>query len=149
MRKPRPVVDRFAERVALTDAGCLVWLGATTGRGYAQIKLGPEDGKRLVYVHRWSYEHHFGPIPNGLEVDHLCRNTLCVKPEHLEAVTPQVNFLRSANPAVLNARKTHCIHGHPLTPENVYTSDLGYRQCRPCTQRRSRETHLRKTGKVA
>lgn len=133
MRRIRPVLDRFAERVALDDSGCLQWLGATTGDGYAQIKLTPTEGKRLVYVHRWSYEHHFGPIPEGLQIDHLCRNRACVNPEHLEAVTPRVNALRSANPTAINARKTHCVHGHPLSGENLKTSRNGaWRYCRTC-----------------
>lgn len=147
-RTVQPVVDRFAQRVALTDSGCLEWLGATTGSGYAQIKLGPDEGKRLVYVHRWSYEHHIGPIPEGLEVDHLCRNTICVLPDHLEAVTPSVNFWRSANAAAVNARKTHCIRGHPLAGANLEASPEGWRRCRECrrVRDRSRLARLRESA---
>lgn len=142
-RTPTPVVDRFAARIALTDDGCIEWLGATTGAGYAQIKLTPSEGKRLVYVHRWSYEYHVGPIPTGLEIDHLCHNTLCVNPAHLEAVTPRINFLRSLNPAVANAQKTHCIRGHRLAGSNLYDSPEGWRVCRPCTHLRGRKRYLR------
>lgn len=141
MKPPYPVVDRFAKRVALTDSGCLQWLGATSGGGYAQIKLTPAEGKRLVYVHRWSYEHHVGPIPPGLQIDHLCRNRTCVNPEHLEAVTPRENVLRSASPVAINAAKTHCNHGHPLTPENTYPSPEGWRRCRECKRTKNRKAN--------
>lgn len=150
MRAPTPVLDRFAARIALTETGCIEWLGATTGAGYAQIKLTPAEGKRLVYVHRWSYEYHKGPIPPGLTIDHLCRNTICVNPDHLEAVTQRVNNLRSPrNPASLNAAKTHCVHGHPLTPENLYISRCGHRTCRACTKRRGRQSYLRSLGRAS
>lgn len=135
---PRPVIDRFADRIAITSSGCIEWTGCTTGV-YGVIKLGPSDGKRQVYVHRWSYEHHNGPIPPGLEVDHLCRNVLCVNPEHLEPVTPRVNTLRSTNPSSLNARKTHCIHGHPFSGPNLLLSSDGLRRyCRECKRANDR-----------
>ena len=124
-RTPTPVIDRFAARIALADSGCIQWLGATNGAGYAQIKLTPAEGRRLVYVHRWSYEYR-------------------------EAVTQRVNNLRSPrNPAALNAAKTHCVHQHPLTPDNLYISREGYRQCRECTKRRGHESYLRRTRKAA
>jgi hypothetical protein len=142
--KVRPVIDRFAERVALTDSGCIEWLGASTGDGYAQIKLSPSEGKRLVYVHRWSYQYHVGPIPEGLEIDHLCHNRACVNPDHLEAVTPRVNWLRSANPTSVNARKTRCIHGHPFAGKNLMVSADGKRRyCRECRRTAYRQKLLR------
>lgn len=147
-RVPRPVEDRFAARIALTESGCIEWFGATNGT-YGVIKLGPAQGKRQVYVHRWSYEHHNGPIPNGLTIDHLCRNVLCVNPEHLEAVTQRENIMRSTSPTALNAAKTRCVNGHPLTPENLYVSRKGHRTCRACTKRRSRASYLRRTEGAA
>jgi hypothetical protein len=136
-------VDRFATRIALTDAGCIEWLGCTTGT-YGVFKLAPEQGKRQVYVHRWSYEHHVGPIPEGHEIDHLCRNVLCVNPDHLEAVTPRVNTLRSSNPTSVNARKTHCIHGHPFSGGNLAVSPDGRRRyCRTCWRTKATRRSLR------
>lgn len=138
MPRPRPPLDRFAEKIALADNGCLVWVACTTGT-YGVFKLGPEHGRRQIYAHRWSYEYHVGPIPDGLEVDHLCRNVLCVNPEHLEPVTPRVNVLRSANPSAVNAQKTHCIHGHPFSGSNLLFSPDGRRRyCRECKRANDR-----------
>ena len=72
----------------------------------------------LVLAHRWSYEHHVGPIPEGLTVDHLCRNTSCVNPEHMEVVTREENAYRGSR----NKDKTHCDKGHELTAANVYVA---------------------------
>jgi len=68
--------------------GCWLWVGSNNGR----YPVFPKGGR---YAHRWSYEHHVGPIPEGYEIDHLCRVTLCVNPTHLEAVTPQENKRRA------------------------------------------------------
>lgn len=151
MGKSRPAIDRFAERVALTDSGCVEWIGCTTGV-YGVFKLGRDHGRRQVYVHRWSYEHHVGPIPVGLEIDHLCRNVLCVNPDHLEPVTPRVNTMRSENPTSLNARKTHCIHGHPFEGDNLLVSFDGRRRyCRTCKRQndRARLARLKTTKGLA
>jgi hypothetical protein len=128
------VLDRFAEKIALTDSDCIEWLASTNGVGYGSFRLDPEQGSRRVYAHRWSYEYHVGAIPDGLHLDHLCRNTVCVNPAHLEPVTCRENLLRGVGSPAQNAAKTHCHKGHALAGENLYISpSTGYRHCRTCT----------------
>lgn len=116
---------------------CWIWTG-TTLRDYGQFWLN-NTTKR---AHRVSYEEIIGPIPDGLELDHLCRNPLCVNPLHLEAVTTSENNLRGNSPALVSERnkkrhaeRTHCAHGHELTFENTYLRKAdGYvrRDCKEC-----------------
>lgn len=136
----RPAVDRFAEKVALTDSGCIEWVGGLNGVGYGQFYVGKkahgDTGK--TYAHRWSYEYHVGPIPDGLHLDHLCRNRACVNPEHLEPVTVRENLLRGEGPSAVHAKKTHCPEGHPYAGDNLYVNPTkGIRQCRACGRERS------------
>lgn len=139
----RPAIDRFAEKIALTDSGCIEWIGGLNGVGYGQFYVGmdanPRTGKG--YAHRWSYEHHVGPIPDGLHIDHLCRNRACVNPDHLEPVTRAENVLRGMGQSALNARKTHCPKGHPLNGANVRIGTKGERKCRACERAQSRKQY--------
>jgi hypothetical protein len=108
------------------DGECLVWTGASS-KGYGQAGL---EG-RTWRIHRLSYVLFVGALDPALEIDHLCRNTLCVNPEHLEQVTTRTNLLRGDGPSGKSARQTHCIHGHPFSGDNLYIHD-GARHCRVC-----------------
>lgn len=95
--------------------------------------------KGSIFAHRFSYIIHKGEIPPKLVIDHLCRNTLCVNPDHLEAVTHKENLLRGIGPTSINAKKTHCIHGHEYTPQNTDYKPNGTRRCKTCHLRISNQ----------
>lgn len=137
----RPVDERFWEKV---DKGgpdeCWPWTAATGGSSGAYGVLAFKVNGRTIhqYAHRLAYELEIGPIAEGLEIDHLCRNPICVNPAHLEPVTHRENVLRGEATSAQNARKTHCIHGHLLSGANVAITKLGHRYCRACRQLRRR-----------
>lgn len=106
---------RFWQKVEKTET-CWLWTGAIGSGGYGHFKT----GGRTVSVHRWAYEHFVGPVPEDLDLDHLCRIRHCVNFEyHLELVTRQENTLRGAGDQAINARKTHCPEGHPYDEKNT------------------------------
>jgi len=111
--------ERFDRRVEERPSGCWEWTGACT-QGYGTFGV----GDRLVRAHRYSYERHRGAIPKGLSLDHLCRNTKCVNPLHLEAVTHQENVRRGRSTLA-----THCRKGHELR-----SGDVGHRRCEECNR---------------
>lgn len=97
--------------------------------GYVRVKVG---GSRLaVHAHRLAYEAVKGPIPAGLQIDHLCRVRNCVNPDHLEAVTQQEN-VRRGRVGENTRSKTHCPQGHPYDEANTYRNPAGSRNCRTC-----------------
>lgn len=98
----------LVEKCNFSQGECWVWPRALDFDGYTKVYF---YGKQ-VRTHVASYETFKGPIPPGLEPDHLCRNRPCINPEHLEAVTHRVNVLRGEGIAAKNARKTHCRKGH-------------------------------------
>lgn len=130
-RYERTEAERFWEKVSTpTPDGCWLWTGGTSIDGYGTFGL--TKSKKTVRSHRWAYEALVGAIPEGLTLDHLCRNTLCVNPAHLEPVTSVVNVQRG------KALITHCPHGHPYDSENTYHW-RGHRICKACQRiRRSR-----------
>ena len=113
-------INRVLSKVVRTD-GCWFWVASINPQGYGNISV----KKRTVGAHRFSYEAFVGPIPEGLQIDHLCRNRRCVNPDHLEPVTGKENRHRAA------LAQTHCKRGHAFTEETTYWYG-NKRQCRKC-----------------
>lgn len=127
---------RFWSKVNITD-GCWEWTGAKDRRGYGRLMVKTPDGRRPRFAHRIGYLETTGHLPTD-ELDHLCRNTSCVRSAHLEPVSHVENVQRGE--AGRHWReKTHCPSGHAYTPENVYSppSRPNARYCRECHRVRS------------
>lgn len=137
------ILARFMAKVAEDpESDCLLWIGARTSGGYGHMRV---DGK-TIGAHRLAYEHWIGPIPDGMEIDHVrsrgCRSRACVRPEHLEAVTRRENLVRGDTIPARNAAKVRCDAGHPLSEANTYVrKDRPGRQCRTCRQEAHRRHH--------
>jgi hypothetical protein len=116
--------ERFDAKVVVQSNGCCLWTGATQTQGYGSFGAG---GPRSMLAHRFAYERHVGPVPEGLSLDHLCRNRLCVNPSHLEPVTIGENNRRGLNPNIVSHLAGVCPKGHPLSPRND-----GRQRCREC-----------------
>lgn len=123
MRRTTPLLDRLLDKV-MRDGDCWIFTGTTTRDGYGLIRI--DRRQTMKKAHRVSYELHVGPIPVGLEIDHLCRRRSCVNPSHLEPVTHTENVRRSRD---LGCRR----EGHPWTPENTLVEKAG-RRCRACRE---------------
>jgi hypothetical protein len=134
-------LERFDQKWTPAPNGCWIWIGGNV-RGYGMFKL---EGKSRRAA-RVAYEWFVGPIPDGLEIDHTCRNPPCVNPKHLEPVTQYENSIMRGvtNSASINARKTHCSRGHHFDQANTYIHPDGSRHCRQCQKiynRNYRESH--------
>lgn len=124
----------FWDRVE-KSGGCWEWTGPANRDGYGLHRV---YRRQFEMAHRTAYREIVGPIADGLEIDHLCRNRLCVRPDHLEPVTRRENVLRSAGVTAINARKTHCKRDHEFTPENTYRHKDGRRECWTCKRENRR-----------
>ena len=144
--KPKTQAERFFTKCASAPSGCIEWLGGRFSNGYGAFHPGPSamaDGaQKKILAHRWSYEHTYGEVPDGLQLDHTCRNRACVNPEHLEPVTAKENQRRSAR-----ARITQCPHGHKYDAENTRLDKHGRRSCWTCIRERERARAESKNAK--
>lgn len=123
--------------------GCWVWTACLGGGGYGKYWGGATIG-RVMVAHRFAYESLVGPVPDGLQLDHLCRNRACVNPAHLEPVTVRENLLRGVGPSAQAALATHCPDGHPYSGENLYLSPRGDRGCKTCRTDQARASVKRR-----
>ena len=130
----RPIADYID-----ASGDCWEWTGYVNPDGYGRVGI----RGRYLLAHRVIWEALVGPIPDGLEIDHLCRNLPCVNPDHLEVVTHAENLRRGIS-GLLNRNKTHCSVGHPYFGENLYKSPDGARRCRTCRRASNQRTRERK-----
>ena len=132
--KPRwSLAERFWEKVRKPATPCWIWVGSRT-KGYGRIKQGGRGVNLLA--HRVAYELTKGPIPEGKELNHLCENSICVNPEHLEVTDRSGNMNYGLR---VNAAKTHCPRGHEYNEANTYlTKKRKARECRACWRIRYR-----------
>lgn len=133
------------DTLAASKGPCWMWTGepARAKCGYGQFALVVDGRRRTVRAHRFSYELLVGPIPEGLEPDHLCRVPLCVNPAHLEPVTHRENMLRGNTFAAMQAAVIECPQGHLYDEANTYVDSQGKRHCRACDRERHRRRRSR------
>jgi len=129
----RVELARITKRLTVVEDGCWLWNGPLTPNGYATFRVHRGGGQ--VVVHRALYEHYVGPIPEGLQADHLCRVRRCCNPAHLELVSPSTNTERQDH---ANRRKTTCVNGHDLTDASNVRLRRGRRECLACDRARKR-----------
>lgn len=148
-RAPQPLIDRIADKFVVGD-GCWRWVASLSTGGYGQVNSGGHNGQPLM-AHRVIYEMLAGPIPSGFQLDHLCRNRWCVRPDHLEPVTQDENKRRGEAGQVHKERMaalTSCKWGHAFDAANTYIG-VGQngntrRTCRKCKARRERARKVRR-----
>lgn len=127
-----PAMDRFMAHVHKTD-GCWLWTGPRNQQGYGSFGVGRNSKQN---AHRWLWEQMHGKASSKLHLDHLCRNRICVRPDHMELVTHAENLHRG-HYANHNSVKTECKRGHPYDEANTYRTKMG-RDCRACRRERAR-----------
>lgn len=148
---PQAQVERFWAKVEPEpNSGCYLWVGAIQRRRHGAYGVFQAYGQRTTNsAHVFAYRMAKGALPIGTEIDHLCRNTQCVNPDHLEAVPRRVNLLRGQTLVAMNAEKTHCPKGHSYEGENVkyiFGRTGTMRVCRECLRQKARLRYWTKRG---
>lgn len=140
MRK-KTALQRFEENICYAG-DCIAWVGMTTRHGYGWVQINHGKKVKRMMAHKFAWELTNGKVPEGLVLDHVCRNKGCVNPAHLEPVTNAENVRRGAKFI------THCPRGHEYTPENTYymKRNRTHRKCRAC--HRDQEYERRRTKKL-
>lgn len=143
--RPTDEHERFWSKVD-ASGDCWLWTRWCSDRGYGYYSIAGEGNHA---PHRYAYEALVGPVPTGLELDHLCRNPRCCNPDHLEPVTHAENLRRSPiAPATRNARKTTCVNGHPFDTLNTYVTPTGARRYRACARANARRHYDRVLNRI-
>lgn len=133
MPPARDASERFHEKYIIQPNGCWLWTAGTNAKGYGQFQ--PRHGQSVT-AHRWAWEQlHDRTVPAGFVLDHfVCDTPSCVNPHHVRPTSSRANVLRSDRAiAAINARKTHCKHGHEFTEDNTLRiKGVKWRRCRAC-----------------
>lgn len=143
--KRKSVPEKLLNYSRQAPTGCIEWTRQRDKDGYGIVRVGLKTCK----AHRVAYELLIDEIPCGMQLDHLCRNTACINPAHLEPVKSRENTLRGVGPSAKNAAKLKCLHGHDLTPDNTYRPpNVNQRHCRICRRNRdiARKLRLKQTS---
>lgn len=130
-------MEKFIDAIDVLRDGCWQWRNSLASDGYGKFWI----AQTQFLAHRFSYQLYIGEIPEGLQLDHQCRNRGCVNPEHLEPVTQKENILRGAGLAAIAAKSTKCPKGHPYDAVNT----RGNRFCRGCHYENVRKSKERRS----
>ena len=159
MPKNMPVPGRWWQKVDRgTDAECWPWIASRDPDGYGRFQVPTPTGQRHIRAHRFGYEMLVGPVPKGMVVCHQCDNPPCCNPAHLFIGTPRDNnndkvskdrHAKLWGQSLLNSRKTHCVRGHELTPDNSrFYRDGHSRRCKECEKYHARRHYWRAKGQT-
>jgi hypothetical protein len=134
------IIGRFRAKVAVDSNGCWIWQASKLKSGYG---LFTNENRKTVTAHRWIWEYTHGAIPDEMVIDHICRNTSCVNPKHLQVITQSENIKRSLT-VIRRSERTHCRNGHEFTPQNTkYVTGQRGRRCGICAKQSVKRARIK------